>query len=245
MRLIEHDSFYQLLCLRLSLTLYRMELTGIGLYTLQQASRLSGAKASEVSRWLFGYKAGEGKQFPPLWQPQVRDVEEKVIGFQDLMELRIVKAFSGHGVPTQLIRMALRHAKEIFGSEYPFTSNRFLTDGRTIFYETLEQGRDELTDLVRRQLVFESIIRPQLYEGIEFSSQGAAVRWFPRKGKTIMLDPDVSFGRPVLSAFGIPTEVIAQAMKAERNVRAVAAQFEIPVDKVRAAVKFEEQLLAA
>lgn len=222
-----------------------MELTGIGLYTLQQASRLSGAKASEVSRWLFGYKAGEDKQYPPLWQPQVKDVEEKVIGFRDLMELRIVKAFSGHGVPIRLIRLALEHAKEIFGSEYPFTSHRFLTDGRTIFYEALAQGHDELTDLVRRQLVFESIIRPQLYEGVEFSARGAAVRWFPRKGKTIMLDPGVSFGRPVLSAFGIPTEAIAQAMKVEQNIKAVAAQFEIPVDKVRAAVRFEEQLLTA
>jgi len=32
-----------------------MELTGIGLYTLQEAERLTGAQAREVSRWLFGY----------------------------------------------------------------------------------------------------------------------------------------------------------------------------------------------
>lgn len=222
-----------------------MELTGIGLYTLQQASRLSGAKASEVSRWLFGYKANEGKRQPPLWQPQIKDVEEKVIGFRDLMELRVVKAFARHGVPVQLIRVALHNAKEIFGSEYPLTSHRFLTDGRSIFHEAVDQSGEELTDLVKRQLVFESIIRPQLYEGIEFSAQGAAVRWFPNQGKVVMLDPEISFGRPVLAAHGIPTEIIAQAMQVEQNAKAVAAQFEVSVDQVKAAVRFEKQLQAA
>jgi hypothetical protein len=32
-----------------------MDLTGIGIYTLQEAERLTGADAREVSRWLFGY----------------------------------------------------------------------------------------------------------------------------------------------------------------------------------------------
>ncbi|MGB3742742.1 MAG: DUF433 domain-containing protein [Castellaniella sp.] len=220
-----------------------MDLTGIGLYTLTQASRLSGAKATEVSRWLFGYKTSGGKRIPPLWHPQVEEPDEKVIGFRDLLELRFIKAFANHGVPVKVIRAALTNAKAIFESDYPFTSHRFLTDGRSIFYETLNQEDHELTDLAKRQLVFESIIRPQLYRGIEFSAQGTAIRWYPSKGKTIVLDPEISFGRPILSTFGIPTEIIAQAMKAEQNIKAVAAQFEIPVDQARAAVRFEEQLL--
>jgi len=223
-----------------------MKLIGVGLYTLQQAARLSGASAPEVSRWLFGYKTSQGKVHAPLWSTQLEGCDEKVIGFRDLMELRVVKAFVKHGVPLRVIRTALKHAQEIFGARYPFTSHRFLTDGRTIFHEAIDRESMEMTDLVRRQLVFEEIIRPQLYEGIEFSSDGAAVRWFPEKHKTIVLDPDLSFGRPVLTKFGIPTEIILQAMRAEsNNAKAVAAQFEIPVADVRAAVKFEEQPLAA
>lgn len=222
-----------------------MGFIGVGLYTLQQAARLSGATAPEVSRWLFGYQAKGGKKMPPLWSTQIQVADEKVIGFRDLMELRVVKAFASHGVPVKLIRAALHSAKEIFGSAYPFTSHRFLTDGKSIFYEAIDREGQELTDLVKRQLVFESIIRPQLYEGIEFSAEGAAVRWYPKRHKTIVLDPEVSFGRPVLAGFGIPTEIIAQAMRIEKNARAVAAQFEVPVDKVRAAVRFEEQLQAA
>jgi uncharacterized protein (DUF433 family) len=60
-----------------------------------------------------------------------------------------------------------------------------------------------------------------------------------------VLDPEVSFGRPVLTAYGVPTEIIAHAMKVEQDAKTVAVQFEIPVDKIRAAVKFEEQLQAA
>src|SRR5882757_4306696 len=98
-----------------------MELTGIGLYTLQEAERLTGAQAREVSRWLYGYtfKGGVGA---PLWTTQLAGLDEKVIGFRDLMELRVVKAFRNHNVPLRVIRAAIDGAKAMFGTEYPFTA---------------------------------------------------------------------------------------------------------------------------
>src|SRR5471030_2937781 len=113
-----------------------MELTGIGLYTLQEVERLTGAQAREVGRWLFGYKS-KGGVSAPLWKSQLADLDEKVIGFRDLMELRIVKAFRNHDVPLQVIRAAIEGAKAMFGTEYPFTAHRFLTDGKSIFSEEI------------------------------------------------------------------------------------------------------------
>ena len=113
------------------------------------------SSAREVSRWLFGntFKGGVGV---PLWKSQLADLDEKVIGFRDLMELRIVKAFRNHDVPLQVIRAAIEGAKVMFGTEYPFTAHRFLTDGKSIFSEALqEHGDSEMTDLAKRQLVFE------------------------------------------------------------------------------------------
>lgn len=227
------------------LTLCPMELTGIGLYTPQQAALLSGAKASEVSRWLFGYKTKNRKSMPPLWGTQLSDVERKLIGFRDLMELRMVAAFVRKGVPLRVIRAALEAAKDMFGTDYPLTSQRFLTDGKTVYHEAVEaEGRD-LTDLRRRQIVFSVVVRPSLYDGIEFTADGKALRWFPLKDKSVVVDPDLSFGRPSLAGYGVPTEIIALAVKAEKNTRAVAAQFEIPEADVKAAVRFENQLLVA
>jgi hypothetical protein len=209
-----------------------MELTGIGLYTLQEVERLTGAQAREVSRWLFGYKSKVGVS-APLWKSQLADLDEKVIGFRDLMELRIVKAFRNHDVPLQVIRAAIEGAKAMFGTEYPFTAHRFLTDGKSIFSEALqEHGDAEMTDLAKRQLVFEHIVRPALYTGIEFAGDGRATRWFPFKhSKVIVLDPEIAFGKPVLTDYGVRTEVVAETFKVEKDKKTVASLFDIRKDR--------------
>ncbi|CAM3878960.1 DUF433 domain-containing protein [Bordetella tumulicola] len=221
-----------------------MNLIGQGLYTPNQAAAITKSSVREVSRWLFGYK-NKGKALPPLWRSQYADTGEKVLGFRDLMELRIVKAFSDSGLPTRVIRAAIESSRVLFKTPYPFTTNRFLTDGKSIFYEAVSSD-GELTDLVKRQLVFEHIIRPNLYAGILFDADGAALRWHPVKNsRVIVLDPEIAFGRPVLSRHGIPTDVIAQAMHVEGDNKTVAAEFDITPAEVNAAVKYESQLLAA
>lgn len=219
-----------------------MELTGIGLYTLKEAERLTGADAREVSRWLFGYhfKSGTGV---PLWKTQLADLvdDEKVIGFRDLLELRIVKAFTKHNVSLRVIRAAIDNAKAIFSTDYPFTANRFLTDGKSIFYEALhEHGEIKLTDLVKRQVVFEHIIRPELYAGIEFTATGEAKRWFPiKQSDDIVLDPEISFGKPILAEYGIRTDMLAEAYAVEKDKKIVAALYDIPLAAVNTALRYE------
>jgi uncharacterized protein (DUF433 family) len=219
-----------------------MDLTGIGLYSLKEAERLTGAQSREVSRWLFGYRAKD-RTNPPLWRTQLADLEDegKFIGFRDLLELRVVKAFTQHNVPLQVIRAALRNAKEMFSTQYPFTTHRFLTDGRSIFREAVqEQGDVELIDLVKRQKVFEHVIRPELYAGIQFGSDGLATRWYPIKNsEKIVLDPSIAFGKPILTDFGIRTDIIAAAFAVEKDKKAVAAQYDISVDAVNAALRYE------
>ncbi|MES2318577.1 MAG: DUF433 domain-containing protein [Pseudomonadota bacterium] len=219
-----------------------MDLTGIGLYTLKEAEQFTGASAREVSRWLFGYRFQNG-QSAPLWKTQLASSEEneKAIGFRDLLELRIVKQFINHHVALPVIRAAITNARALFNTDYPFTANRFLTDGKNIFYEALtENGDGALTDLAKRQLVFEHIIRPELYAGIEFDSYGGARRWFPvRRSKAIVLDPAIAFGKPILTEYGIRTNVIAQSYAVEQDKKMVATLFDIPVSAVDAALRYE------
>jgi uncharacterized protein (DUF433 family) len=215
-----------------------MEFFGLGLYTPSQAAIFTGSDPREVRRWLFGYKSNGGKFLPPLWSPKFASTDEQVIGFSDLMELRVVREFVKFGVPLRIIRTAIANARDVLKTAYPLTTFRFLTDGKSIFHEALDNAKD-LTDLAKRQLVFEHIIRPNLYAGIEFNDLGMARRWYPVKSKAVVLDPEISFGRPSLSRFGIPTEVIAQAFKVEGSKKSVAAQFDISVVDVSEAVKYE------
>lgn len=219
-----------------------MDLTGIGLYTLKEAERFTGADSREVSRWLFGYSFKNGAS-APLWRTQLIGLEDgqKFIGFRDLLELRIVKTFIEHNVSLRVIRAAIDSARDIFSTDYPFTANRFLTDGKSIFYEALQSHGDvELTDLVKRQVVFEHIIRPELYAGIEFTANGKAKRWFPLKRNTaIVLDPEIAFGKPILADYGIRTDVLASSFAAEGDKKVVAALYDIPLAALNTALRYE------
>jgi len=226
-----------------------MQLTGIGLFTFQEASLLTGISAANLRRWLRGYQSGRGEEkrsVPPLWKTELAGSELDSLSFHDLLEARFVKEFHKHGVSLQAIRIIARHARELFDSPYPFTCKRFQTDGKTIFAESLrESGDTELLDLRGKQIVFNKIIRPFLYEGIEFGLDERALRWFPKKNKKVVLDPAIAFGKPIVTDIGIRTDILYEAYLAEgKNRKLVAQQFEVSRQAMDAAIRFEERLVA-
>jgi len=226
-----------------------MQLTGIGLYSFQEAALLTGISTANLRRWLRGYQSGRGEEkrtMPPLWKTELADSELDGLSFHDLLEARFVKAFHQHGVSLQTIRIIAAHARELFDSPYPFTCKRFQTDGKTIFAESLhESGEPELLDLRGKQIVFNKIIRPFLYEGIEFGVDERALRWFPKKNKKVVLDPTIAFGKPIVTDIGIRTDILYEAYLAEgKNKKLVAQQFEVSQQAMDAAIQFEERLVA-
>lgn len=221
-------------------------LVGVGLYTVAEAALYTGISATDIRRWMFGYKA-HGIGHPGLWPSELSFLDEGLVGFHDLLEIRFVHAFRQNGVSLQAIRSASIQAREMFKQRYPFTCKRFQTDGRDIFATVLDETGDEaLLDLVRRQWAFKQVIKPSLYEGIDYSGEGSAQRWYPlKRNKEIVLDPARNFGKPVLTSVGIDTSAIFQAYQAEgKDVKRVAMIFEIPTAAVDAAVAFEHRIAA-
>lgn len=234
--------------------------SGTGFYSLAEASRLVRVPVSSISRWLYGYvyttiDKGHEKQkhfSEPLWKTEYSadSFADKVIGFRDLLELRIVRQFVGHGLPLLVVRRCLAEAKAVYG-DYPLTTHKFCTDGKTLFMSVMRDGTEkELLDLLKRQLVFGDIIKPSLYSGIEYEGE-AARRWYPegKNRRNIVLDPQQQFGKPVVADIGVPTEALFSNYKVEGGDHAalniVARTFDVPVRKVQAAVQFEEQLRQA
>lgn len=221
-------------------------LIGVGVYTPAEAALYTGIPAKDIRRWMFGYKS-EGIEHSGLWLPELEFSDEKLLGFHDLLEIRFVHAFRKHGVSLQAIRSASRQAREIFRQQYPFTCKRFQTDGRSIFATVFDETGDEaILDLAKRQYAFKQVIGPSLYEGIDYTGEGKAQRWYPvKRSKAIVLDPNRNFGKPVLTSAGIDTGSIYHAYLAEgRDHRRVAALYEIKPSAVEAAVAYEHGIAA-
>ncbi|MCT9119090.1 DUF433 domain-containing protein [Cupriavidus gilardii] len=228
-----------------------MDLTGIGLYTFQEASKLTGIPARDLRRWLHGYayrrKVDRGAvPVRPLWEPELSRAEIDGISFHDLLEVRFVRAFRQHGVSLQTIRLASEKARQLFNLPYPFTSRRFQTDGRTIFASAVRAtGEIELLDLIKGQYAFQKILEPSLYQGIDFGPDDAALRWYPSPcSKAVVLDPQIAFGKPVVTEGQVRTSILYASFLAENDRHFVAKMHEVPLSAVDTAIAFEERLAA-
>ena len=72
------------------------------------------------------------------------------------------------GVSWKTLRKAHARARELFRHDHPFSTNRFATDGRSIFMEFRdEENRTSLWDIAEVQRVFDRIIIPFL-KNLEF-----------------------------------------------------------------------------
>jgi uncharacterized protein (DUF433 family) len=231
----------------------RQSLLGVGVYTVPEAARLTRVSAPRIRRWLTGYtftSRAAQRSSAPVWERQiVSSSGELVLSFRDLLEVRFVDAFRRHGVTWRVIRLAAERAAEIIEDSHPFSTRRFKTDGRSIFADILQEtGEESLLDLAKSQYQLKKIVEPFLFEGLEFAEiSGAPVRWWPLGlDRRVVIDPERSFGQPIVTPESVPTSILAKAVKAEEgSIEAVARWYMVHPKAVKDAVELENRLAAA
>ena len=202
-----------------------------------------------IARWLRGYdysRGGEVRHSDPLWRQDYANDDDTIeLSFRDLIELRFVKAFRDVGLSLPTIRECFTRAVEAVKDRRPFSTQRFRTDGKTIFLEITHDIREgELLDLKRRQGAFHRVVAPSLHD-LEFDAN-IVTRWFPLgiSRKTVVVDPARAFGRPIVAEGSVPTEVLSEAVEIEGSPERAAKVYEVSLAAVRDAVAFQRQLAA-
>lgn len=216
---------------------------GIGAYTVPEAARIVGMTPLRLRRWLLGYDH-DGKREAALWNPQYdpEDEDGMILGFRDLVEARIVNALRKKGIGLPTIRTCMDRARTIIGQDRPFSTSQFKTDGKTIFLEiTRDLAEPQLVDLKMRQGVFSRVVTPSLAD-LDFGPGGAERWWLLHGKRSIVADPERSFGQPIVAAHGVTTARLAQAVHAEGSVARAAQLFEIKPRLVRDALAYENTL---
>jgi hypothetical protein len=120
----------------------------------------------------------------PLWRSDYSNDDNLIeLSFRDLIELRFVKAFRDAGLALPTIRESYQRAAEEVHDERPFSTQKFRTDGKTIFLEITEGIQEaKLIDLRGRQNVFRTIVEPSLKD-LEFDAAACP---------TFMVQPSLS-----------------------------------------------------
>lgn len=225
-------------------------------YPVAYAARLAGLDTLTARRWARGYAythKGERKQAAPVVR-LIQSVEAGRFGltFEELLTLRLVRAFREKGLGLPTIKKAAQVALTQFGIENPFVSKAFRSDGRKVFLELerrgdLPGGERLMVDTLTGQQQFKDLVEPSLFQNVVFLGDRPN-EWFPLgPGHTVVVRPDRVFGAPHVADSGIRTDVIAQAVAAEGGgdaaVAIVADWFGLPQASVQDAVAAEAKWL--
>lgn len=223
---------------------------GQGIYTIPEVSRLTGAPSPNIYNWLFGgsvsgYQKGNSLRNPAL--DHQFDLLNHIanVSFKDLIQIRFVRFFREKGVSLHTIRNAAHNASKLLSTTHPFCSAEFKTDGVNLLAEVREVGGGiNLIELKNLQHVFKDVINPFL-TSLDYDNE-AVSRWWHKDGEGhVFIDPMRNFGKPTLAGEGCPTEAIYEAYLANNKSAAVVSEwYEIPIDKIKHAVRFEEKLTA-
>ncbi len=147
-----------------------------------------------------------------------------------------------HRLPLRTVRAALEYVAREFGSRHPLAQQQFETDGVNLFIQKLDKLINVSQD---GQLAMRELLRSHL-QRIEHDTAGLAIRLYPftrlehaQQPKAVVIDPRMSFGRPVIAGTGIATAVIAERYMAGESIAELAKDYGRELTEIEEAVRCE------
>ncbi len=224
-------------------------------YGIVEASRYLLIPKATLRSWVLGrtYQTQTGSKFfrPILALPDKN--RPFLLSFMNLVEAHVLDAIRrGHNVPLPKVRKALDFIHREFPSKHPLADHKFETDGMNLFVQKFGQLINISQD---GQLAMRKLLEMHLRR-IERDPTGIAAKLYPftRKLKlgrpleaprVVVIDPFVSFGRPVLAGTGIVTAVVAERYKAGESIEELADDYARQPAEIQEAIRCELQLEAA
>jgi uncharacterized protein (DUF433 family) len=152
-----------------------------------------------------------------------------LLSFVNLVEAHVLAAIRRrYQIPFFKVRAAVQFLRSRLKSKHPLADHEFTTDGISLFI-------DHLGDLINVTKGGQLAIRQRLeiyLRRIERDPYGIPVRLFPftrdpeaDEPRAVVIDPQVSFGRPVLAGTGIATVIVAERYKAGESVQDLAIDY--------------------
>ena len=206
-------------------------------YAVGEAALYLRLPRATLKTWVHGRVDQNGRQAEAVIK---LPASSGLLSFQNLVEAHVLGAIRRqHGVSLQRVRKALRFVQRKMQQPHPLITVEFQTDGVDLFVKELGRlinasgaGQTEIDEAIRKSLA-----------RIDRDEEGVASRLFPfvrgteGEPKVILMDPKLSFGKPVIVETGIPVSVIVGRYRAGEDPNAIARDYSIPTDHVNDAIR--------
>jgi uncharacterized protein (DUF433 family) len=199
-------------------------------YTLREATRLTGIGFGTLHSW------SRGKN------PIIR-LDGNHWSFTNLVEAHTLRALrKTHQLRLNAVRKAVRYVESKLGDVHPLASKAFRTDGVSLFVDRFgklinasAEGQIEIRELLDARL-----------KQIEYGRDGRATRLFlDGDRKLIVIDPAISFGRPVITGTRVPVDMIVSRFDAGEEPADIAKDYDIGEGQVHQAIRMSVKAHAA
>lgn len=210
-------------------------------YTIAEVAEYIGVPTSTVHAWTNPRLGGRAIIAAAASTGLAR------LSFANLLEAHILSALRRHRLSMQRIRSGIEFletkltAKDAFLVAHPLLGREFKTDGRALLVEHLgstidtKDGQHISATLVRyiERIDFEGRLPSRLFP---FTRSGTCLD----QPRSVVIDPSVAFGRPVLNGTGIPVDEIAGRHKAGDSIHDIASDFDRTPEEIEEALRFNE-----
>ena len=212
-------------------------------YSITEASRYLRLSAARLRSWILGRPyptAGWLSQFAPVLKLAKKD--PATLSFSNLIEAHVLRSLrTERGVPLGAVCQALAYAERELKIDQLLLREELCTAAG----ELLLDRYGELINLsASGQLAMRKVFEVHL-KRVEWGKLRFPVRLYPflvsesADAKSIVIDPQISFGRPVVSQAFISTRSIIDRIDAGEKVEDVARDYDLTPDGVEAAVVYE------
>jgi len=219
-------------------------------YRISEVAQYLRMPKATVHAWALGQRG-----FKPVLRLQTAEVPP-LLSFVNLVEVHVLDALRReHDIPLRRTRAVLRLLEKLFppGEPHPLADRDLLTESGEVFVDHLGRLVSASQD---GQIAIREILQAHLRR-VDRDPAGRASRLYPftrkrqdrqslqREPRLVMIDPEIQFGRPVLTGTGIPTLVIADRYKAGESIAELARDYDRPEAQIEEAIRCELALPTA
>lgn len=218
-------------------------------YPIFEAARYLLIPEGTLRSWLLGrhYQVKGIKKFSkPVIDLPNPDIKQ--LSFTNLVEAHVLRVIrSEHQIALDKVKSALDYVERQFSMPHPLARIEFQTDGADLFVDSVGRliNASQTGQLAMRETL------KNLLKRIELDEEGIAAKLFPftrlreeDDPKSVVIDPRISFGRPVLVGTGIPTAILAERYKAGESIDDLALDYGCDRLQVEEAIRCEFPIAA-